>query len=102
MYSEQPFINSHSTNLLFMRRKHAVEMMLTLADSQHNKSVIRNLLLNKLHNLPTSCFIGDDWYAILEQILHELLTEKSARESMPDDILQLLFILHRRLSLKPH
>ncbi|TCS41347.1 hypothetical protein BCF53_10678 [Reinekea marinisedimentorum] len=92
----------NSSNLLFMRRQQAADLLMSLADTNARKTNTRNLLLDALSRLPTDCFIGDDWYEILKQVIKPLLKEQAYQNLMPNDLSNMLFVIHNRLSGKNH
>lgn len=93
---------SHSSNLVFMRRRQAANLLLSLTDSNGHCHQTRNLLLDALHQLPTEIFIADDWHLILEQVLDSLLTMSSDRQSIPTHLSVLLFNIKNRLERQKH
>lgn len=93
----------HSSNLLFMRRRQAADLLLSLADGPSRSLPERNLLLDALYQLPTECFIADDWTDILFQITHKLLLqEEKLGARMPTQLSSLLNKVSQRLTPNMH
>jgi hypothetical protein len=93
----------HSSNLLFMRRRQAADLLLSLAEGPRQSVPAKNLLLDALYQLPTHCFIADDWYVILEQITHTLLDQEEKHGAgMPTDLNKVLSCINQRLKNQAH
>lgn len=100
---EQQDHYEHSSNLLFMRRRQAADLLLSLADGPAQSLPTKNLLLDALYQLPTECFIADDWFIILEQITHTLLQQEAKQGAgMPTHLGNLLSSISHRLSDHMH
>jgi hypothetical protein len=101
-----PSINTHSghsSNLLFMRRRQAADLLLSLAEGPNRTVPAKNLLLDALYQLPTHCFIADDWYVILEQITHTLLQQDTQNGAgMPTELNHILASIYQRLKNQAH
>lgn len=92
-----------TSNLLFMRRRQAADLLLALADGPSQSLPERNLLLDALYQLPTECFIADDWTVILNRITQLLLRqEKKNATKMPTQLGPLLAKVNQRLALRKH
>jgi hypothetical protein len=92
----------YSSNLLFMRRRQAANLIMSLVEDQGvNQSLpSKNLLLDALHQLPTECFIADDWSQILNQITTMLIKkEQQDGARMPTALSILLFSVQNRLQV---
>ncbi len=101
--SNANIINGHSSNLLFMRRRQAADLLISLAEGPSESNLAKNLLLDALYKLPNDCFIADDWYVILKQVTELLLqqeTQNGAR--MPTRLNILLTKLSYRLAAHTH
>lgn len=101
----QSLINQagHSSNLLFMRRRQAADLLLSLAEGPNQSLPAKNLLLDALYQLPTECFIADDWYVILEKITHTLLQQEAKTGAgMPTHLTTLLANISQRLQTQTH
>ncbi|MDX1474568.1 MAG: hypothetical protein R3309_10390 [Reinekea sp.] len=96
-------LNSQSSNLLFMRRRQAADLLISLADGPAQPSLAKNLLLDALYQIPTECFIADDWYVILKQVTHVLLQQESKSGArMPTHLSDLLARIANRLAAHTH
>ncbi len=92
-----------SANLVFMRRRQAVELLLSLAEEPEQSLPAKNLLLDSLYQLPTECFIADDWHLILHQITESLLLQEHKNGAgMPTHLSSLLAKIQQRLSSSTH
>lgn len=95
--------NSHSSNLLFMRRRQAADLLLSLAEGPNRSTPAKNLLLDALYQLPTECFIADDWHVILEQVTQTLLLQQgNGSKKIPNELSLVLASIQQRLSHLPH
>lgn len=93
----------HTSNLLFMRRRQAADLLLALADGPSRSHPERNLLLDALYKLPTESFIADDWTVILNRITKLLLLQEEKNGAgMPTYLGRLLTKVDQRLRLRNH
>jgi len=93
----------HTSNLLFMRRRQAADLLLSLAEGPSQSLPAKNLLLDALYKLPTECFIADDWYVILKQITHTLLQQETQYGAgMPTHLSALMASITQRLKDQSH
>lgn len=96
-------VTNHSSNLLFMRRRQAAQLLLSLAEGDNQNLPAKNLLLDALYQLPTQCFIADDWSVILEQVTHTLLLQGSQNGArMPTRLNELMAQIVNRLECQSH
>ena len=62
---------------------------------------MKNQLIDALNDLPTNCFIADDWHIILQQVTHLLLQQEDKNGTrMPTHLTRLLGQI--QLRFKPH
>ncbi|EAR10488.1 hypothetical protein [Reinekea blandensis] len=93
----------HTSNLLFMRRRQAADLLLALADGPSHSLPERNLLLDALYQLPTGCFIADDWTVILTRVTRLLLLQEDKNGAgMPTHLSRLLAKVNQRLAVRTH
>jgi hypothetical protein len=103
LYPSENTLSGHSSNLLFMRRRQAADLLLSLAEGPNQTVPAKNLLMDALYQLPTQCFIADDWYIILEQITQTLLQQETKNGAgMPTDLNRILANIHQRLKHQAH
>lgn len=104
MLKQRQYLSSdQAPNLLFMRRRQAADLLLSLAESRSQSIPERNLLLDALYQLPTECFIADDWSTILNQITHTLLLQEEKNGAwMPTHLSSLLAKVKQRLNHPVH
>ncbi len=97
LHSESRTQFCHSSNLMFMRRRQAAELLLSLVDNQTPSLPVKNQLMDALYQLPTDCFIANDWHVILQQITYTLLQQENKHGArMPTHLTQLLSQLQLR------
>ena len=93
----------YSSNLLFMRRRQVADLLISLAEGPMESTQAKNLLLDALYQLPTHCFIADDWYVILKQVTETLLQQEAKNGArMPTALNRLISKLSIRLADHTH
>ena len=97
--SNHGHLDGNSSNLLFMRRRQAADLLLSLADGPIQSLPTKNLLLDALHHVPTECFIADDWHDILKKVTYTLLQQGNTDGArMPTHLNNLLASISTRLN----
>jgi hypothetical protein len=85
-----------------MRRRQVANLLISLAGETRSREA-RNQLLDVLYQLPTDCFIADDWHVILHQVTKTLLQqEEKNRARMPTHLNRLLSQIQLRLKMDTH
>lgn len=87
-----------SSNLVYMRKRQAADLILSLSSDSHTNTTTKYMLLDALEQLPTECFIATDWYDILKQITTMLLQEERQKAGTPTKLSQMLTSLTLRLN----